>query len=100
MKAIDFNETVILQLADREFAIAYLQDALEESDEEFVLALHKYVTANGGIAECAQKAGLPLDDLRHMLSDNGNPELRSIRAVLGAFGMELGLRPSAHSSAA
>jgi DNA-binding phage protein len=38
---------VAMELQDPEFAAAYLEDALSESLEEFLIALRKYVQATG-----------------------------------------------------
>lgn len=76
-------------LRDPEFASAYLQDAWEDSAEEFLIALRKYVQANGGMAQCAEKANVSREALYRMLSATGNPELRSVRAVLQACGLRV-----------
>ena len=43
-----FDDTVMREMQNPEFAIAYLQDALDESGEEFIIALQKYARANAG----------------------------------------------------
>lgn len=85
----DFDEILFEDLRDPEAAALYLQDAWEDSVEEFLVALRKYVQANGGMARCAEKAHLTREALYRMLSDKGNPELRSVRAVLQATGLRL-----------
>ncbi len=84
-----FDGILFDDLRDPEFATAYLQDAWEDSTEEFLVALRKYVLANGGMAQCAEKAHITREALYRMLSDKGNPELRSVRAVLQATGLSL-----------
>ncbi len=96
----DFDEILFEDLRDPESAALYLQDAWDESAEEFLVALRKYVQANGGMARCAEKAHLTREALYRMLSDKGNPELRSVRAVLQATGLRLLVEPTQLSKAA
>lgn len=86
-KLKDFDEVLFEALRDPESATLYLQDAWEDSMEEFLVALRKYVQANGGMAQCAARAHVSREALYRMLSETGNPELRSIRAVLQASGI-------------
>ena len=87
----DFDEVLIETLRDPESAAVYLQDAWEDSTEEFLVALRKYVRATGGMARCAERAHITREALYRMLSDKGNPELRSIRAVLETSGFGLSI---------
>jgi DNA-binding phage protein len=48
MRLKSFDESLLLELQDKEFAAAYLADALNESTEEFLIALRKYIETNGG----------------------------------------------------
>ncbi|MGI4790062.1 MAG: hypothetical protein ACRYFS_14570 [Janthinobacterium lividum] len=43
----DFNGMLFEALRDPEAAAIYLQDAWEDSTDEFLIALRKYVQANG-----------------------------------------------------
>ena len=96
----NFDEVLFEELRDPEAAAVYLQDAWDDSTEEFLVALRKYVQANGGMARCAEKAHLTREALYRMLSENGNPELRSVRAVLQATGLRLLVEPEQLSKAA
>lgn len=51
MKLRSFNDYLFAQLRDPEFAMLYLREAYNDSIEEFLIALHKYVQANGGVTE-------------------------------------------------
>lgn len=46
---------------------------------------------NGGLAVLAEAAHLNREHLYRMLSENGNPELRSLEAVLDALGFRLSI---------
>jgi probable addiction module antidote protein len=90
-----FDTLLLEELRDPEAAAIYLQDAWEDSIEEFLVALRKYVQANGGMTQCAERAHLSREALYRMLSENGNPEVRSLRAILNAGGLTLTIaRPS------
>ena len=74
-----------------EEAVAYLNAALAEEDPEvFLLALRDVArTREGGLAALAETAQLNREHLYRMLSENGNPELRSLEALLDALGFRL-----------
>ena len=90
-----FDELLFEDLRDPEAAAVYLQDAWEDSLEEFLAALRKYVQANGGMSQCAARAHLSREALYRMLSEKGNPEVRSLRAILEANGLTLTIAPAA-----
>lgn len=57
---------------------------------EFLLALRDVArTREGGLAGLAEAAQLNREHLYRMLSENGNPELRSLEALLDALGFRL-----------
>ncbi len=92
MKLKDFDETLYRELQDPEFAAAYLEDALSDSLEEFLIALRKYVQANGGMSRCAEQTQLAREALYRMLSGEGNPELRSVNAILKSHGLRFSIQ--------
>jgi probable addiction module antidote protein len=81
---------------DRQFAAAYLDQVLADGDqEELMLALRRLSEAFGGVTGLAQQAGLNSTTLYRTLSSNGNPELRTLRALLAAMGLRLSVSPAA-----
>ena len=79
---------------DPSFAAEYLTAVLEDGDqEELMLALRRMSKAFGGMSKLAEKAKLNVNTLYRTLSAKGNPELKSLRALLGAMGMQLTVRP-------
>ncbi len=73
----------------------YLNAALEEDDPElFLLALRNVAEAQGGLAQLADKTKLNRESLYKMLSERGNPELRSLDALLHALGFRLAVASS------
>lgn len=74
-------------LKDPVRAAAYLDACLEGGDPDaFLIALRDIARARGGIATLAENASLNREHLYRMLSENGNPELRSLEALLDALG--------------
>ena len=90
-KARDYWQHLDEVLEDDAEAAAYLNAALTEDDPEvFLLALRDVArTRQGGLAGLAETAQLNREHLYRMLSENGNPELRSLEALLDALGFRL-----------
>lgn len=85
--------------ADREFAVALLQVALESLDnpEERgggLLALRAVAEAYGGLGAVAAQAGISRESLYRSLSPKGNPTLKTLVAVLKAVGLRLSVTES------
>lgn len=79
---------------DPGFATRYLNDLLEEGDQaDLLIALRQMAQAFGGVPAIAEKAHLNATQLYRTLSADGNPELRSLTAVLKAMGMRLAIQP-------
>ena len=93
MKLESFDVTLLKELKDPEFATAFLQEALDESLEEFLISLRKVVQANGGMKVCAEKTQLSREAIYRMLSETGNPELRSVQSILNAYDLRLSILP-------
>ena len=88
------NATVASFRKDPAFAAEYLNSILEDGDqEELMLALRRLAKAFGGVQKLAEDAELNANTLYRTLSSQGNPELKSLRAVLRAMGMQITVRP-------
>jgi probable addiction module antidote protein len=87
-----YQPELIKALRDPREAAEYLNAALEDGDPEaFLLAVRNVAEARGGIAQLAEKAELNRESLYRMLSERGNPELRSLDALLHALGFRLAI---------
>jgi probable addiction module antidote protein len=87
-----YQPELIKALGDPREAAEYLNAALEDGDPEgFLLALRNVAEAQGGIARLAEKAKLNRESLYRMLSERGNPELRSLDTLLHALGFRLAI---------
>lgn len=87
--------TVASLRRDRKFAAAYLDQVLADGDQqELMLALRRLSEAFGGVPTMARQAGLNATTLYRTLSGEGNPELRTLRALLAAMGLRLSVSPA------
>jgi probable addiction module antidote protein len=67
-----------------------LNAILEDGEQgELLIALRQMTKAFGGVQDVAQKANLNPTQLYRTLSVEGNPELRSLSAILNAMGLRL-----------
>lgn len=79
---------------DPHFAAEYLNAVLANGDqEELMVALRYMAEAFGGVPKLAARAQLNATTLYRTLSSKGNPELKSMTALLGAMGMRLAVQP-------
>jgi len=82
-------------LQDPKNAAAYIEAALAEGDSGDLLhALRNVAEARGGIARIAEKTGLNREALYRTLSRRGNPQLKSLAAILDATGLRLSVTPA------
>lgn len=89
-----FDDWLLEQLADPEFAREYLNAALEDEDPRlFLLALRYLAKAHGGMAHLAEEADLSRESLYRTLSLKGNPTLSTLISILDVFGWQLALEP-------
>lgn len=87
-------------LKDSENAAAYVEAAIEEGDPAGLLkALRNVAEARGGITRIAEKTGLNREALYRTLSKRGNPQLKSLAAILDATGLRLSVTPAARKAA-
>jgi probable addiction module antidote protein len=94
-KSKAYQTELIESLRNPREAEDYLNAALEEDDPElFLLALRNVAEAQGGVAQLADKTKLNRENLYKMLSERGNPELRSLDALLHALGFRLAVASS------
>lgn len=91
-KVRDYQAHLDEVLKDDAEAVAYLNAALADDPEVFLLALRDVARSReGGLANLAEAAHLNREHLYRMLSESGNPELRSLEALLGALGFRLSI---------
>jgi probable addiction module antidote protein len=77
----------------------YLNAAMEDDEGQVLLmALRNVATATGGMAKLSRKTGLSRESLYRLLSEDGNPRLSSLVAVLRSFGLSLAVRQDPHQN--
>lgn len=76
-------------LDDEEDILAYLNAALEDGHADVVAQAIGNVARGRGMSRIARRCRLGRESLYKSLSDKGNPEFRTILAVLKALGMRL-----------
>lgn len=92
--SLPYEDWLIERLKNPREAAAYLEAAIEDGDQAvLMLALRQVAQAQGGIAEVARKSKLSREATYRMLSKSGNPELKSLTAILNAAGLRLAVRP-------
>ena len=93
--SVAYDDWLIKRLKDPSEAAAYLEAAIDEADQAvLMLALRQVAQAQGGVAEIARRAKLTREATYRMLSNHGNPELRSLKAILAATGLRLSIKPA------
>ena len=96
-KISSYQKDLTSSLADPCEAAAYLNAAIEDGDRAvFLLAVRNVAEAHGGMGALAEKAGLNRESLYRMLSKRGNPEIKSLSALLRAMGLRLAVEAESH----
>jgi probable addiction module antidote protein len=79
---------------DPGFAIELLNEILAEGEQdELLVVLRQLTQAFGGISVIAEKAHINRTQLYRTLSAKGNPEIRSLSAILKTMGLCLAVQP-------
>ena len=86
--------TVEMFRNDPGLAADYLNAVLSDGDEtDLMLALRDLSKAFGGVREIGRQAEVNAHTLYRTLSEQGNPELKTLSAILKAMGMRLAVQP-------
>jgi probable addiction module antidote protein len=79
---------------DPALAAEYLSDVLASGDEvDIMLALRSLSHAFGGVQQVARMAKANSNTMYRTLSTQGNPSLKTLRAILSAMGLRLAVVP-------
>ena len=82
-------------LDTEERQVAYITEALETGDADFVRDALGLVARARGMSEIANNAGLNRDSLYKALGETGNPEFSTVMRIVRALGLTLSARPTA-----
>ena len=89
--------TIEMFRKDPVFAAEYLNAILVDGDEtDLMLALRTLSKAFGGLQEVARNAEINANTIYRTLSEKGNPEIKTLSAILKAMGMRLAIQPIQH----
>lgn len=79
---------------DPAFAAEFLNQVLADGDQkELLIAMRRIAAAFGGVPELARRTKLHAKTLYRTLSPAGNPELKSLTALLGAMNLRITVAP-------
>ncbi len=81
-------------LDSNEAIAAFLSDALETGDQAYIAHAFGIVARAKGMAQIAEDTGLAREQLYRSFSENGNPTLKTLLAVMKTFGVELSAQPA------
>ncbi|HCW2870566.1 TPA: addiction module antidote protein [Escherichia coli] len=80
--------------SDPAYAVELLNSILEDGEQaELLIALRQMAEAFGGVRSVAKSAELNPSQLYRTLSEKGNPEVRSLTAILRVMGLRLAIQP-------
>ena len=96
-RTLDFREQLLKDLADPKEAAYYVNAALEDSEEMFLIALRDVAEARN-MSKVANEAGVSRESIYRMLSTTGNPTHSSLRGILKALGLRLSLEATEEST--
>lgn len=87
-RTLDFKDELLKDLADPREAASYVNAALEDSEEMFLVALRDVAEARQ-MSKVANEAGLSRESIYRMLCETGNPTHASLQGILKALGLKL-----------
>jgi probable addiction module antidote protein len=91
-RTMAFRDDLLADLADPQEAACYLNAALEDSEEMFLVALRDVAEARQ-MAKVAEEAGIARESIYRMLAAKGNPTYSSLLGILRAVGLKLAIKP-------
>jgi probable addiction module antidote protein len=92
--SVRYEEGLHAALADPAEAAAYLNAALEDGGQDVFLLALRDVAAARGLARLARATSLNRENMYRILSEKGNPQLSSLKALLESLGLKLAIEPS------
>ncbi|MHB1000433.1 MAG: addiction module antidote protein [Armatimonadota bacterium] len=90
MRLRKFDDHLHEKLRDPEYAVAYLEAAMDDGIEEFLYALREVACAQeGGLQQVAEQANLGRESMYKSLSKRGNPRIKTLDSILDAVGLRI-----------
>jgi probable addiction module antidote protein len=89
------DATIEMFRKDPSLAADYLNDVLASGDEvDLMMALRYLSNAFGGVQEIARRADANPNTMYRTLSEQGNPSLKTLLAILSSMGLRLAVQPA------
>lgn len=82
-------------LATEEDVIAYLDAAMEDNDPVHIARALGDVARSEGMTEISRRTGLGRQALYTALSEQGNPTLETVTAIISSLGLRLSVQRAA-----
>ncbi|MBF0170242.1 MAG: putative addiction module antidote protein [Nitrospinae bacterium] len=99
LTSFPWEETLHEELQDDEEARLYLQACMDDDPRVFLIALKDVVTARGlTMADMARRTGLNRENLYRVFSSKGNPNWKTITAILDVLGFSFSIDAKAKAS--
>jgi probable addiction module antidote protein len=95
-RTTDYHTSLLADLQDPAEAALYLNAAMDDSEEMFLVALRDVVEAHH-ISRVAQEAEISREHVYRMLSANGNPRYDSLLRLLRTLGLRLAIETTSES---
>ena len=90
-KIYDYDPSAALE--GEEGIAVFLADALETGDSAYIAKAMGVVARAKGMTALANETGLSREQLYRSFSEQGNPTLKTMLAVMRALGVDLTARP-------
>jgi len=76
---------------DKETVIAFLEEALEENDPDFLLRTIGHIARSKGMTQIAKELNVTRKGLYKALAPDGNPSFKTVFKLLDLLGMRMKL---------
>lgn len=88
-----FKDSLNKQLQNNEFLCEYINNAIEENDLEYLKIALGDITRALGVADIASKTDISRQSIYQMLSEEGNPSVKSLFQILKSLGLTVRIEP-------
>lgn len=91
--SVSYDAGLHEDLCDPVEAAAYLNAALEDGSQDVFLMALRDVAKARGLMRLARESALNRENIYRILSEGGNPQLSSLKALLESLGLRLAVEP-------
>ncbi len=91
--SVNYDVGLHEDLCDPAEAAAYLNAALADGSQDVFLMALRDVAKARGLTRLARETSLNRENMYRILSEEGNPQLSSLKALLDSLGLRLAVEP-------